>query len=383
MHSRRVAARCAGSTAGVKPGESAALMPKKPPEPQIRIGGPKLLAGEILPPVGPGLWPLGGPLPPLPGGRALVLGGTAAVGVLAGALGAVLSGAASRSEAAGAYSAALDLRDAPIVAPNPGGEGRGALIETIASAGAPERFPALPMKSAARPRVVIVFDDVGLDARGFEALMALPGPLTLSFLPYADEVQRMVNRALAGGNDILLHLPMEPAGAADPGPGALTASMGAGELFTALGDNLGRFDGYAGVNNHMGSKLTRDEQAMKRILAYLDRRGLFFLDSLTTGDSRASRAGEAVGAEVLVRDVFLDAEPGQDAVRRQLALAERIAAETGYVIAIAHPRADTLAVVGPWLTSAPARGFRIETLAGLRGERLGAYAENAADARLR
>lgn len=369
--------------AGVKPGKSAALMPRKSSESQDKEAGPRPLAGEILPPFWSGLWPFGGPLPPLPGSRAMILGGTAAFGVLAGALAAALSGSATRSEAAGGYAAALDLRGAPIVAPNGGGEGRGAVIEAIISAGAPERFPASPVRPNRPPRVVIVFDDVGLDPRAFDALMALPGPLTLSFLPYADDVQRKVNRALSEGDDILLHLPMQPSGASDPGPGALTASMKAGELFAALGDNLSRFEGYAGVNNHMGSKLTRDEQAMKRILAFLDRRGLFFLDSLTTGESKASLAGASVGAEVLVRDVFLDAEPGQDAVRRQLALAERIAEETGYVIAIAHPRPDTLAVVGPWLTSAPARGFRLETITGLRGQRSGAYAENAANARLR
>ena len=344
---------------------------------------PKPLVGEILPPSWQALWPFSGHLPPLPGSRAVILGATAALGIVAGAVAAAVSGAASRSEASGGYAAALDLRDAPIVAPNAGGEGRGAVIEAIISAGAPERFPAAPARPQGAPRIVIVFDDVGLDAHAFDALMALPGPLTLSFLPYADDVQRKVNRALADGNDILLHLPMEPSGASDPGPGALKTSMDPGELFTALGQNLGRFEGYVGVNNHMGSKLTRDEQAMKRVLAFLERRGLFFLDSLTTGDSRASLAGASVGAEVLVRDVFLDAEAGEDAVRRQLALAERIAEETGYVIAIAHPRAETLAVVGPWLTSAPARGFRLETITALRGERSGAYAGNAADARLR
>ncbi len=342
------------------------------------------LTGEVLPPSWTTLWPFGGSLPPLPASRSAMLAATAAIGVLAGALAAAFSGSLSKSDAAGGYAAALDLRDAPIVAPNAGGAGRSRVIEALISAGAPERlgFPA-PRSPGGKPRVVIVFDDVGPDPRALDRLLALPGPLTLSFLPYADNVQRQAAKALARGNDILLHLPMEPSGASDPGPGALTAAMDAGELFTALGDNLAAFDGYAGVNNHMGSKLTRDEQAMKRVLAFLDRRGLFFLDSLTTGDSRASIAGAAVGAEVLVRDVFLDAEPGQDAVRRQLALAERIAAETGYVIAIAHPRDDTLAVVGPWLTTAPARGFRIETITGLRAARAGAYAQNGADARLR
>ncbi|MFN0024148.1 MAG: divergent polysaccharide deacetylase family protein [Parvularculaceae bacterium] len=350
---------------------------------------PRVVTGEVLPPLWLTLWPFGDrPLPAaLRASRRAGLAIAAAVGIAAGAIAAALSGTLSFADAASRRAAALDLRDAPIVAPNAAGKdgaGRSAAIERLLSAGAPERFDGdLVPSRRAPPRIVVVFDDVGIDRRGFDTLMALPGPLTLSFLPYANEVQAMADAARARGHAILLHLPMEPSGGADPGPGALTASMSNSELFAALGANLAQFDGYSGVNNHMGSKLTRDEQAMKRILAFLDSRALFFLDSLTTGKSVASAAGNAVGAEVLVRDLFLDAEPGRQAVRRQLALAEKIAAETGYVIAIAHPRADTLAEIGPWLTSAPARGFRLETITGLRGARSGAYAANAADARLR
>jgi polysaccharide deacetylase 2 family uncharacterized protein YibQ len=105
---------------------------------------------------------------------------------------------------------------------------------------------------------------------------------------------------------------------------------------------------------------------MKRVLAVLDRRDLFFVDSLTTDSSAAKRAGEAVGADVFVRDVFLDAESGKETVRRQLALAERIAIDTGYAIAICHPRRDTLEVIGPWLTSATARGFRLDVVSSLK-----------------
>ncbi|MDZ7627288.1 MAG: divergent polysaccharide deacetylase family protein [Parvularculaceae bacterium] len=351
---------------------------KRRRRPALRI--PKIKT-EILPPALSSLWPFRGE--PMGARSAMLLAATMVIGIFAGTLAAVMSGGGSRLQAAHRYAAALDLRDAPIVPPSGGAGRRGAVIEAIISAGAPERFEPAPAPAATEPRVVIVFDDVGVDGAAFEALMTLPGPLTFSFLPYAKDVRGKAARASARGHDLLLHLPMEPMGGSDPGPGALRTSMDAGALFTALGHNLSQFDGYAGVNNHMGSKLTRDEQAMKRILAFLDQRGLFFLDSLTTGESKASLAGASVGAEVLVRDVFLDAEPGEDAVRRQLAFAERIAAETGYVIAIAHPRKDTLAVIGPWLTSAPARGFRIETITTLRAERAGAYAQNAADERLR
>jgi hypothetical protein len=49
----------------------------------------------------------------------------------------------------------------------------------------------------------------------------------------------------------------------------------------------------------------------------------------------------------------------------QLALVEDIAARTGFAVAIAHPRPATLDVIGPWLTSAPARGFKLDTVEAL------------------
>ncbi len=289
----------------------------------------------------------------------------AVLGLGAGIVGAVFSG--RMTDATASYAAALDLRDAPLAGAS--GE-RTDLIERISAAGAPERLASPSFADGGAtpgpPRLVIVFDDMGLDRRAFDEIMALPGPVTLSFLPYAKNVQPLVDQARARGDDILLHLPMEPSGKADPGPRSLKSDMDADDLFEALAWNLEKFDGYAGVNNHMGSKFTRNEQAMKRVLSYLEQRNLFFIDSLTTGSSVALDAGAAVGADVFVRDVFLDSEPGKDIVRRQLALAERIAEKTGYAIVICHPRRDTLDVIGPWLTTAPARGFDLATVTALK-----------------
>lgn len=298
--------------------------------------------------------------------RRLWAGAVAAiVGTVAGVAGAVVAG--RMGDATAAYSASLDLRDAPLIGAS--GE-RSDLIARIAEAGAPERLsaPIVDRREAGRgaPKLFIIFDDMGPDRRAFDEIMSLPGPVTLSFLPYARNIQPLVDAAVARGDDILLHLPMEPSGGADPGPGSLTTDMKSDELFKELSRNLGKFDGYVGVNNHMGSKFTRNEQAMKRVLAYLDRRGLFFIDSLTTGSSVAVKAGAAVGADVYARDVFLDSEPGKTTVQRQLDLAERIAQKTGYAIVICHPRRETLDVIGPWLTTAPARGFDLAKVSSLK-----------------
>ena len=217
-----------------------------------------------------------------------------------------------------------------------------------------------------RPKIIIIFDDMGIDRHGFERALNLPGPLTFSFLPYARGVDKLTRIAAAKGEEIMLHLPMQPDGDEDPGPHALREDMTGAEFIKALEWNLGRFDGYVAVNNHMGSKLTADEAAMKTVLGYLKGKGVFFIDSLTTPDSVARTIGPRLGEQVFARDVFLDAVPeSKAAVRQQLDLVERIARETGYAVVICHPHPDTLDVLGPWLATAPMRGFELAPVSAL------------------
>ncbi len=232
-----------------------------------------------------------------------------------------------------------------------------------------ERFAAPEIvirESAIRPKIIVVLDDIGLDRAATDAALSLPGPITYSVLPYAPNVEKLAASVAAGEGDLMLHLPMEPHGHEDPGPNALRTSMSPGVFFRALEWNLSRFDNYVGVNNHMGSKLTANRAAMTMVLQNLKHRDLFFIDSVTDADSVAYEIGAQIGAKALRRDVFLDPAPGDgDLVRRQIRLAEQIALETGYVVAIGHPRPETLDVLGPWLATAEARGFELTTPSAL------------------
>ncbi|MBT8471933.1 MAG: divergent polysaccharide deacetylase family protein [Marinicaulis sp.] len=272
-------------------------------------------------------------------------------------------GSAARAERN--HLATLTLREAPF---DERFEERAQIVNRLLSGNSLERLPAPLFTAEPRPapKIIIIFDDIGLDRRTFEIITHLPGPLTLSFLPYADNVDELARIASDRGDDVMLHLPMEPVGDADPGPNALRSDMTGVEFVTALDWNLSRIEYFVGVNNHMGSALTADRAAMTTVLAHLQSEGLFFLDSVTTPHSVARAAGAAADAEVFSRDVFLDADPkDKNAIREQLALAERIARETGYVVAICHPRKETLDVVGPWLVSAPARGFELAPVSAL------------------
>ena len=267
----------------------------------------------------------------------------------------------------GVTASAMNARHPALALPeDPAQIERDRIVANIIAGAAPERLappsgnPAayVPPAPTVRPKVVIILDDMGIDRRNSERAISLPGPITFAFLPYANKVDNLAAAARQAGGEVMLHLPMEPSGAADPGPRALKVGMTGGDFLKNLEWNLARFDGYVGVNNHMGSKLTADIAAMKTLLAYLDDKGLFFLDSVTTPNTAARQAAREIGVKIFARDVFLDDEAGSEAVvKAQLALAERIALETGYVIAIGHPRRETLDVLGPWLTTAPARGF--------------------------
>ncbi|MEM8770954.1 MAG: divergent polysaccharide deacetylase family protein [Pseudomonadota bacterium] len=298
------------------------------------------------------------------GAIAAVMIAVAGAGV--GALAAYMSNFGARADAAKSRPPVSESRYfAPSHSAQPE---RAQIVGRMLRGEPPARLAAPESKIAAtrKPQIIIVMDDMGVDPAASLSALALPGPMTMSFLPYGGDVQTLVSRAQSKGHEVMLHLPMQPRGQEDPGPHALTLGLTGSEFLRRLEWNLEQFEGYVGVNNHMGSRLTADEAAMKTVLAYLNERDLFFLDSVTTGDTVVQEAGAMVGANVFSRDVFLDPTPGdRQEVRRQLMLVERIALETGYAVAIAHPRRETLEVLGPWLTSVKARGFELKPASSL------------------
>lgn len=308
----------------------------------------------------------------------------ALAGVLLGA-GAAYVGKFGAIAEANRHATLNENSIAEITAPQP--TERALVVRQVIERFPLERFavkaPVVAEPAIARPKIVIILDDIGLDPDIAHRAFALPGPVSFSILPYANDVRSLADKAADSAGDVMLHLPMEPHGDEDPGPNALRSDMSAGVFLRALQWNLSRFDNYVGVNNHMGSKLTANSAAMKTVLGALKDSDVFFVDSVTSKDSVAYRTALQIGAPVLPRDVFLDPTPNnRDVVRRQLRLVEQIALETGYVVAIAHPRPETLDVLGPWLTSVRARGFELTTPSALLDSRSPALFATMAERRL-
>ena len=207
-------------------------------------------------------------------------------------------------------------------------------------------------------RIAIIIDDMGM-GNSTRAVADLPAEVTLSFLPYAPDLQNQVRQVLARGHEVLLHLPMEPLGYENPGPGALLTDLSLEELSVRLSKALTSFEGYVGVNNHMGSKFTKYREGMEFVLEVLHEKGLFFIDSLTTGSSVAGSLAKQVGVRTATRDVFLDDEIEVDAIKTQLLYAEHVARKKGTALVICHPHNLTLSLLSKWLEETDKRRIRI------------------------
>lgn len=217
-----------------------------------------------------------------------------------------------------------------------------------------------------KPRIAVVIDDMGYDRIQSARAVRLPVPVTLSYLPNAPDVGLQVRRARIAGHEIMLHLPMEANDRSQqPERVVLSVSDDDAILRDNLNRMLGRFGGFTGVNNHMGSRFTSDRRRMDVVLAELKSRGLFFLDSRTSGRSVGSESAEDVGIPYAVRDVFLDHDPDPGLIRERIAETEEIAARFGQAIAIGHPRRTTMDLIGPWLAEIERRGFEVVPVATL------------------
>lgn len=210
------------------------------------------------------------------------------------------------------------------------------------------------------PRVAIVIDDLGNNLAEGRRVIALPAEVACAILPHTAYASTLAEEAHAAGKQVLLHLPMEAANGQETGPGRIEAQMPALELALTFEYDLSTVPHAVGVNNHMGSALTRQEPAMRALMQALAQRGgLFFLDSLTTPGSVARHAAAEWRVPYLKRDVFLDSQRSAASIAHSLERLEVLARARGAALAIGHPYPETLEALERWLPQAARRGIRI------------------------
>lgn len=211
-----------------------------------------------------------------------------------------------------------------------------------------------------KAKIAIIIDDLGMDVKHSRQVLDLPAPVTLAFLPYGTKTREFAKIGKEKGHHLMIHTPMEAMdGKLNIGPGGLKESMSAEEMNAAFNVMLTSFDGYEGINNHMGSRLTQDKAAMDRVMKVLKAKGLYFVDSKTIQTSVAADEAREDGVPYAERDVFLDHVETPEFVRNALTQAEHTAKRKGYAIAIGHPKAVTIEALKAWMPTLQAKGIEL------------------------
>lgn len=232
--------------------------------------------------------------------------------------------------------------------------------------------PIVDAAKTKKPRIAFVIDDIGYNKRYAELLFSIERPITLAILPRLPFSKYYADEAKKKNLPVLLHLPLEPDSVYDnPGPGAIMSRMSVTEIKETLEENLASVPTAIGVNNHMGSQVTRERSVMYSILKEVKNRNLFFLDSMTHPESVAHQVGFGLGMPVLKRDVFLDNIDDFDYVSGQIEKAAEVAKLAGSAVAIGHPRDHTLEALKEMIPKLEARGFEIVPVTELLKENQG------------
>ncbi len=243
--------------------------------------------------------------------------------------------------------------------PGPGGP-----LPIIAADGrrASEAYAKSFNGDAGAPTISVTVGGLGLNrALTRRAIDELPSEITLSFVPYANDLQTWVDEARAAGHEVVIELPMEPFDYPnnDPGPHTLLAGAPVAENQRRLEWLLSRASGYFGVTNYLGARLATEEAALAPIFAELERRGLDVLHDGAGRRSTLEAAGAEAEARLAVADRVIDADPAPRAIDRKLLELEALALQTGTAFGSGFAYPATVDSIIAWSEGLAARGYQL------------------------
>ena len=207
--------------------------------------------------------------------------------------------------------------------------------------------------------LAIVLDDCGYSSKNLKAIKDLGVPLTLAVLPNTPYAALADGLAREGGVEIILHLPMEPESPKEKlEKDTVKVSMGKSEIKGIIDRALKQCPSARGVSNHMGSKATKDDAVMRTVIEDLHGRGLYFLDSMTTGDSASKAVCGELGVARAERDVFIDNRDEEGYIDGQMDKIEAGALAGRSIVAIGHDRTLTVKVLAKRIPEMKKKGIK-------------------------
>lgn len=215
-------------------------------------------------------------------------------------------------------------------------------------------------RASSTPAIAVVINGLGIGAaKTNDAIIKLPGAVTLAFTPYGSDPAKLVERARTEGHEVFLQVPMEPFDYPDndPGPQTLLTSLTPEQNMDRLYWHLSRFQGYAGLTNFMGSRFVATDAAMQPVVKEAGRRGLAWFDDGTAARSVAGLIADSNSMAFNQADLTIDAVPTSSDIDRALAQLETLARQRGVAVGVASALPISIDRIGSWIKTLESRGI--------------------------
>lgn len=220
-------------------------------------------------------------------------------------------------------------------------------------------------KAATVPTIAIVIAGLGVGAtKTADAIMNLPGAVTLAFTPYGSEPGKLVERARAQHHEVLLQIPMEPFDYPDndPGPQTLLTSLSTEQNIDRLFWHLSRFQGYVGIASFMGARFVASDAVMQPIIREAAKRGLGYFDDGASPRSVAGSLAQGQTMPFAKADASIDSVPTAAEIDKSLANLETLAKTRGNAVGIASGLPTSIERIAKWAKTLDSRGIMLVPL---------------------
>lgn len=220
-------------------------------------------------------------------------------------------------------------------------------------------------RASTMPTIAIVIHGLGVGAaKTNDAIVKLPGAVTLAFTPYGADPAKLVERARTQGHEVLLQVPMEPFDYPDndPGPQTLLIGASAEQNIDRLHWHLSRFQGYAGLANFMGARFVATDAAIQPVVREAAKRGLAWFDDGAAPRSLAGQIAQSQGMPFARADLTVDVVPTATEIDRALAQLETLARQRGTAVGVASALPISIDRIASWTSVLEGRGILLVPL---------------------
>lgn len=221
-----------------------------------------------------------------------------------------------------------------------------------------------------KPVVVIIIKGIGLSSSSTREALDLPKEVTMGISPYSPSLDFWVKKIKEEGHEVVLNIPMESEDYRkdDPGVYSLITQATAEDNITRLKMLLAMTEKYNAVYSDNSEVFTRSATSITPILEVLKKKNKYFVYGGGYSNYSMIQMAEGINYPILVNDLVLDDEISSSAINEKFKEIEKIAAEKGYVVVMAHPYPMTIRMLQAWIATTKEKGLVVSPVSLLLGK---------------